>query len=146
MSSAMVPDISTESSANDLEELFRQYHQLIYRTAYSVTGSHQDAEDVLQTIFLRLMKGALSQDLRSHPKTYLYRSAVNEALTTVRTRQRRRVDDGVDVLQVPLLDEEANEDEQREWRIFGKCFVTCSPIASSCSFIANRSKCPVTRW
>jgi RNA polymerase sigma-70 factor (ECF subfamily) len=114
MSSAMVPDISAEGSANDLEELFRQYHQLIYRTAYSVTGTHQDAEDVLQTIFLRLMKGVPSRDLRSHPKTYLYRSAVNEALTTVRTRQRRRVEEGVDVFQVPLLDEKANEDEQRE--------------------------------
>ena len=102
-----VPDVNRESSVSELETLFREHHQLIYRTAYSITGSHQDAEDVLQTIFLRLMKHDLSPELRSHPKTYLYRAAVNSALTIIRTRQRRRVDDAIDVRQIQLPQEES---------------------------------------
>ncbi|MDQ3799864.1 MAG: hypothetical protein M3384_10460, partial [Acidobacteriota bacterium] len=37
-----------------LEVLFRDYHRAIFRIAYRITGSPSDAEDVLQTIFLRL--------------------------------------------------------------------------------------------
>ena len=35
---------------SELDDLFREHHQLIYRTAYSVTGSKPDAEDVLQEV------------------------------------------------------------------------------------------------
>ena len=40
----------------DIEDIFRVHCRLVYRTAYSITGSWQDAEDVLQTIFLRLLQ------------------------------------------------------------------------------------------
>nr|MBA3691963.1 hypothetical protein [Acidobacteriota bacterium] len=38
----------------ELGVLFRDYHKAIFRIAYRITGSRSDAEDVLQTIFLRL--------------------------------------------------------------------------------------------
>ena len=104
MSVVMIPGIRHETSTNELEQLFRDYHHLIYRTAYSVTGRHQDAEDILQGIFLRLMKRDIPPDLRAHPTTYLYRAAVNASLTIIRTRQRQRLEDGVDLLQLPLAD------------------------------------------
>ena len=47
-----------DTVANDFEALFREHYALVYRTAYSVTGNRQDAEDVLQTIFLRLLRPA----------------------------------------------------------------------------------------
>jgi hypothetical protein len=34
----------------------RDHSRLIYRTAYGVTGSVEDAQDILQTIFLRLLR------------------------------------------------------------------------------------------
>lgn len=37
-------------------ELFESYHYDIYRLAYSFTGSHQDAEDVTQSTFLKLLE------------------------------------------------------------------------------------------
>jgi len=36
------------------EELFSKYREVVYRTAYSVTGNKQDALDIQQDIFLRL--------------------------------------------------------------------------------------------
>lgn len=44
------------TAATTLENLFTAHHALIYRTAYRVTGNASDAEDVLQTVFLRLAK------------------------------------------------------------------------------------------
>ena len=71
---------------SDLEDLFQEHHQLIYRTAYSVTGSRADSEDVLQVIFLRLLRRGLPPDLLKNPKGYLYRAAINVSLNTVRRR------------------------------------------------------------
>jgi len=74
---------------SELEALFRDHHELIYRTAYSVTGSKPDAEDVLQTIFLRLLPRGLPPDHVKNPAGYLYRAAVNTSLDMVRSRKRR---------------------------------------------------------
>ena len=42
---------------NDTPEgLFRAHYDRMYLAAYRVSGSVQDAEDVLQTIFLKLLK------------------------------------------------------------------------------------------
>jgi RNA polymerase sigma-70 factor (ECF subfamily) len=97
--------------AKDFEELFREHYQLVYRTAYGVTGSRQDAEDVLQTIFLRLLRRR-PPDLTSNPKGYLYRAAINLSLNIVRTRQRQNLTDGVEQLLAPV-GSDADEDLRR---------------------------------
>ena len=48
-----------EQLTEDFEEIVRQHYLLVYRTAYSVTGSPQDAEDVLQNVFLWLPASAV---------------------------------------------------------------------------------------
>mgnify|MGYP003306432729 CR=1 FL=1 len=40
----------------DIETLFEQYRNDVYRLALSYTKSVQEAEDVCQTVFLKLMK------------------------------------------------------------------------------------------
>ena len=62
---------------------------MTYRTAYAITGSSEDAEDVVQTIFLRLVRREFPPDLRKNPRAYLYRAAVNVSLNTIRARKRR---------------------------------------------------------
>ena len=74
---------------HDFDEIFRQHYQLIYRTAFGVTGRSEDAEDVLQTIFLRLLGRVIPPDLTKNPRAYLYRAAVNVSLNTIRARQRQ---------------------------------------------------------
>jgi RNA polymerase sigma-70 factor (ECF subfamily) len=72
------------------EALFQEHYQLVYCTAYGVTGRVEDAEDVVQTIFLKLLQRDRPSDFMSpNPRGYLYRAAVNQALTVVQTRQRR---------------------------------------------------------
>jgi RNA polymerase sigma-70 factor (ECF subfamily) len=73
---------------SELDRLFREHYYLVYRTAYGVTGSSEDAKDVLQTIFLQLLKREFPPDLSKNPKAYLYRAAVNASLNTVKARKR----------------------------------------------------------
>jgi RNA polymerase sigma-70 factor (ECF subfamily) len=75
----------------ELERVFRVHHGLVFRTAYRITGNAADAEDVLQTVFLRLVRrGAKADTVRSavdNPECYLRRAAINAALDVIRSRQ-----------------------------------------------------------
>jgi RNA polymerase sigma-70 factor (ECF subfamily) len=71
----------------DLDRIFREHHSLVYRTAYRITGNSQDAEDVLQTLFLRLLRRDALPDLQANPKGYLHRASVNISLDIIRLRK-----------------------------------------------------------
>lgn len=60
-----------------LETLFQAHHDRVFRTAHRITGSAADAEDVLQTIFLRLLKSEDTLDLSPNPEAYLSRAAID---------------------------------------------------------------------
>jgi RNA polymerase sigma-70 factor (ECF subfamily) len=94
------------------ERLFRDHHAFVYRTAYSVTGRRQDAEDVVQTIFLRLLRRGLPEDVRENPKGYLHRAAVNVSLNVVRARKRQRTTSSVEALRViaPVADADPGDE------------------------------------
>ena len=80
----------TDKKLNEkFEKLFREYAPFVYRTAYGVTGNAADAEDVLQTIFTRLLRHSGAENFKKNPKAYLYRSAVNVSLSVVRSRRSR---------------------------------------------------------
>jgi RNA polymerase sigma-70 factor (ECF subfamily) len=87
MSVVPMPEIET-AKPPEFEGIFKEYSRFVYRTAYAVTGRHEDAEDVLQTIFLRLAKQQIAPDVLENPKPYLYRAAVNVSLNVVRSRRR----------------------------------------------------------
>lgn len=66
--------------------LFEEYHSLVFRTAYRITGNAADAEDVLQNIFLRLMRRDSDTALMSE-ESYLRRAAVNASLDVLRAKR-----------------------------------------------------------
>jgi RNA polymerase sigma-70 factor (ECF subfamily) len=72
----------------DFERIFKEHHALVYRVAYRVTGSAEDAEDVLQTLFLRLLRREMLPDIERNPKAYLHRAAINIALDIVKQKSR----------------------------------------------------------
>src|SRR5215469_10061716 len=77
-------------SAADLESVFREHHAMVFRAAYRVTGNATDAEDVLQTVFLRMMKRDPSAEPVDNIASFLHRAAVNAALDLIRSRQNAR--------------------------------------------------------
>ncbi len=79
-----------ESPPEALETLFREHHGAVYRAAYRITGNAMDAEDVLQTVFTRLLRREEQPDLSESAGSYLHRAAVNAALDLMRRRARSR--------------------------------------------------------
>lgn len=71
-----------------IEGLFQQYSAMVFRAAFRVAGNAADAEDVLQTVFLRLVRHPDGIGEVSGLEGYLYRAAVNAALDLVRARRR----------------------------------------------------------
>jgi len=80
----------TNQPASELETLFQEHHGRIFRTAQRITGSVADAEDVLQTVFLRLIKGREEYDWSRNPEAYLSRAAINASLDLLRSRTRAK--------------------------------------------------------
>ena len=66
--------------ALELEQVFERHYQFVYRTAYTLTGNAEDAEDITQTIFMRLLAREFPPDLQRNPEPYLYRAAFNLSL------------------------------------------------------------------
>lgn len=89
MHTASVVRMADGPLTQEFEEIFQEHYVLVYRTAYGVTGRVEDAEDVVQTIFLRLLQRDTPPPFLKNPKGYLYRAAVNLSLTIVESRRRR---------------------------------------------------------
>jgi RNA polymerase sigma-70 factor (ECF subfamily) len=70
-----------------LDELYEAHHAMVYRTAHRITGNAPDAEDVMQTVFMRMLKRDVDAAEIDNPESYLRRAAVNAALDIVRARQ-----------------------------------------------------------
>jgi RNA polymerase sigma-70 factor (ECF subfamily) len=81
--------LSVEDS-NSLEGLFERHHDRVFRTAYRVTGSAADAEDVLQTVFLRVARGQESAAAAENAPAYFARAAINASLDLLRGRSRSK--------------------------------------------------------
>jgi len=84
---AMQPSSVPESEPSNLEQVFRDHQQRVLRAAYRITGSSDDAQDVLQTVFLRLVRREGGARLSDDPGNYLHRAAINAALDLVRSRR-----------------------------------------------------------
>src|SRR5262249_31220829 len=96
MLTARVDPVVPNSWAAELEQLFEAQYRLVYRTAYSLTGSVHDAEDILQTIFLRLLARENAVDLKRDPEPYLYRAAFNLSMNVIRSRQKQVLTDNIE--------------------------------------------------
>lgn len=66
------------------------HHGLVFRTAYRITGNASDAEDVLQTVFLRLLRRGRNADPLDNLESFLRRAAINAALDVIRSRRSKQ--------------------------------------------------------
>ena len=98
----------------ELEELFLAHCQMVHRTAYAITGHRQDAEDVLQSLFVKLLQRGVTPEIRQHPARYLHRAAVNLSINVLRSRKRRKLVNGIDTLEIPASGEDAEDVRERD--------------------------------
>lgn len=66
--------------------LYERYYESVFRAALRVTGRPADAEDVLQTVFLRVLCQREEDEAALRPAAYFRRAAVNAAVDLLRRR------------------------------------------------------------
>lgn len=74
----------------EAERLVARYGPSVYRLAYARTGSKEDAEDVMQETFLRLVRAAPEFRDEEHGKAWLLRVATHCAADVFRMPWRKR--------------------------------------------------------
>ena len=74
------------TSSTDFAELYESHYAAVYRTALRVLGNPADAEDVLQTVFLRVLSQGGRTDSTQMPEAYFRRAAANAAIDVLRRR------------------------------------------------------------
>lgn len=88
---------------DELLSLFDQYHNMVYRIALVSTKSRQDAEDIVQTVFLKLLSGN-TRPMPGHERAWLTSITINSCRDLMRWYVRRKtvpIDETI-----PLLDPE----------------------------------------
>jgi RNA polymerase sigma factor (sigma-70 family) len=85
------PTMPAVETRQRLSDLFAMHHRRVLMAAYRITGSMADAEDVAQSVFLRLT-AAGDEPALTNAGSYLYRAAINGALDLLRRRQTEPLD------------------------------------------------------
>lgn len=84
-----------------------KYKDLVYRTALTVTGCHEDAEDILQEVFFKYFRLHPAFDSEEHEKAWLVRVTINAGKNLRRSAWIRKRSD-VDI--TTIAEEAAPED------------------------------------
>ncbi len=74
------------TSAADFAELYDRHYVTVYKAALRITGNPADAEDVLQTVFLRVLNQGGRVDPAQLPQAYFRRASANAAVDLLRRR------------------------------------------------------------
>lgn len=75
-----------------IEELFNTYADMIYRLAFVRTKSHSDSDDIVQEVFLRMLRSSSIFEDAEHQKAWLIRTAINCTNTLLTSSWRKNRD------------------------------------------------------
>lgn len=80
----------TQGSEVALERLYNHYSDRVYNTLIGYTKSSEDAEELLQDVFVTIFNTATSFEFNSSVSTWIYRIAVNKSLDFLRKRKAKK--------------------------------------------------------
>lgn len=69
--------------------LIERYQQRLYATVYHMTSNHEDANDVVQDVFIKAYRSLNSFKGQSSFYTWIYRIAVNRTINFVKRRKNK---------------------------------------------------------
>lgn len=107
--------------------LVERYQRPVYNAAFWVLRRPDDAADVTQTVFLRVLERLDEYDPRYRFFSWIYRIAVNEALDVLRRNGREEpLDDDIDIPDVPGGDPESILARAQESAHLRRCLLRLS--------------------
>jgi RNA polymerase sigma-70 factor (ECF subfamily) len=90
------------------EVLFQQYEKLVFKSAYLITGSSEDAEDILQEVFVSVWKSRHTfNPEKAKLTTWLHKITVNKCLE----RRRKKKPALISLENLDLADKQDGQDE-----------------------------------
>jgi RNA polymerase sigma-70 factor, ECF subfamily len=93
----------------EIAAMVEHFMDPVYRLAIRMTGNEQDAEDVTQETFIKVIKSLAQFEGRSQLSTWIYRIAMNESLMSLRRRKPLQ--------NVVEIDSEPADDQSEEIQI-----------------------------
>ena len=81
--------LARDGDSEAFRALVERHSRAVYRLAHRMTGSPQDAEDVVQETFLRAYKQLGRFESRANFGTWLHRIAVNCSIDLIRARRHQ---------------------------------------------------------
>lgn len=84
-----VMQLITASDEQSFEAIFKRYYPLVYQLACRCTGRREEAEDIVQEVFLRFYRMPPHAASEGEQRAWLCRVATNLSLNALRTAQRR---------------------------------------------------------
>jgi len=86
---ALVAAFKNERLRDDaFTKLVRKYQERLYWHIRRMTGTHEDANDILQNVFIKVWKNLASFREEANLYTWLYRIGTNETLTWIESQKR----------------------------------------------------------
>ena len=79
-----------DASSVTIESLVREHSRLVYRIAFAILRSHEDAEDATQETFMRVLRYSSKINEVEDPKSWLARIAWRVAVDRTRKRSSQR--------------------------------------------------------
>lgn len=76
-----------ENDIKGLEELYSQYHTMVYGIAFSIVKHKQDAEDIMQIVFEKIQKLDKTKLPSDKETTWLYTVTKNETLNYLKKKK-----------------------------------------------------------
>lgn len=95
-SDAELVDRTRAGDYSGYEELVRRYQRRIYALVYNMTGHKQDAEDMVQEVFVKAYRSLGGFKGDSSFYTWIYRIATNRTINFLKKRKRRISDVSLD--------------------------------------------------
>jgi len=105
----------TDAERAHLTLLFNKYRASLYRHLIGLVPSRDDAAELVQECYVRLLRHSDVARFEDAARGYLFRTATNLARDHFRRRRSHQTDKHVDIDDVPLPADEANPERTIAW-------------------------------
>lgn len=106
-------------------DLLDRYEKVVYNAAYRILGNEADAEDVTQTVFLKVYENLATYNPKYRFFSWLYRIAINESVNA-----RKRIRPTMELSEVTPVEDSTAEmllmDSDRE-EVIGQALMYLTP-------------------
>ena len=101
-------------------QLVRKYQERLYWHIRRMVIEHEDTNDILQNVFIKVWKNLASFRGESNLYTWLYRISTNEALTWIEQKKKRvsiSLSDNEDIFADRLIAQKDFDPKKIEWKL-----------------------------